>query len=256
AFSRSRIISVWKANGNRFRGRPVTSQACQLSKLTVWHPASSGVAGACSRALALLPALWPGRLLLFWISKGVLIMRVASGAGWARVASAHRSWEHPQQRAAESPLVRPSSANTREQDSDPPRQQKQRVSAPFPKKGKTQKASVETRCRSLWGWLLKLKLCVSIIMYGCYKMQTVLAVPPCGHRQLGRSKAVFIRKKPDNYRLRFLNCQSAGYRLRPALEARTLSCESCGCPPSVMALNLRYNTRRKATKPALSDCAS
>src|ERR1017187_7530442 len=34
----------------------------------------------------------------------------------------------------------------------------------LPQKGKTQKASVETccrRCRFLWGWLLKLKLCVS-----------------------------------------------------------------------------------------------
>src|ERR1019366_783236 len=164
AFSRSRIISVWKANGNRFRGRPVTSQACRLSKITVWHPASRGVAGACSRALALLPALWPGRLLLFWISKGVLVMRVASGAGCARVASAHRSWEHPQQRAAESPLVRPSSANTREQDSDPTPAAKTTGLRTLPQKGKTQKASVETccrRCRSLWGWLLKLKLCVS-----------------------------------------------------------------------------------------------
>ena len=88
------------------------------------------------------------------------------------------------------------------------------------------------------------------------QMQMVLAVPPCGHRQLGRSKAVFIRKKPDNYRLRFLNCQSAGHRLRPALEARTLSCESCGCPASVMALDLRYNTRRKATRSAFSDCSN
>ena len=75
--------------------------------------------------------------------------------------------------------------------------------------------------------------------------------------QLGRSKAVFIRKKLDNYRFTILelaNQQDIAYG--QPLEARTLSCESCGCAASVMALNLRYNTRRKATKSALSDCAS
>ena len=41
------------------------------------------------------------------------------------------------------------------------------------------------------------------MMYGCYKMQMVLAVPPMW-TQLGRSKAVFIRKKPDNYRFTIL----------------------------------------------------
>ena len=39
----------------------MTSQACQLSKLTVWHPASGGGGSeACSRPPALLPSLCRG----------------------------------------------------------------------------------------------------------------------------------------------------------------------------------------------------
>src|SRR5450759_3286296 len=106
-----------------------------------------------------------------------------SSAGCARVASAHRSWEHPQQRAAESPLVSLGGAGKPvaggaalplvvgcraagcaraalfvQQWFLRPRQHTRTGQRPtpaakttglrtLPQKGKTQKASVETCCR-------------------------------------------------------------------------------------------------------------
>src|ERR1035437_9068039 len=67
------------------------------------------------------------------------------------------------------------------------------------------------------------------MMYGCYKMQMVLAVPPCGHSQAGL-RLFSSERSPIIIALRFLNCQSAGHRLRPVLEARTLSCKSYSSP--------------------------